>query len=94
MAGLEIEGVPKPIKKVANLPPSYYEPYEHAQPAKKKKNFRKINEKAVADKPREEDDVGVKFTCSHQCQPATVVPPEELCMNCRPLGPSAEWMKQ
>ena len=48
MAALEVEGVPKPIKKVANLPPGYYEPFEHAQPAKKqKKNFRKINEKAV-----------------------------------------------
>ena len=30
MAALEVEGVPKPIKKVANLPPGYYEPYEHA----------------------------------------------------------------
>ena len=44
MKGLEVEGIPKPIKKVANLPPSYYEPYEHAQPEKKKKkNFVKIN---------------------------------------------------
>jgi len=43
MAALAVDGVPKPIKKVSNLPPSYYEPYEHAQPAKKKKNFVKIN---------------------------------------------------
>jgi len=43
LAALEVEGVPKPIKKVANLPPGYYEPFEHAQPAKKKKNFVKIN---------------------------------------------------
>lgn len=49
MARLEVEGIPKPIKKVANLPPGYYEPYEHAQPEKKnKKNFVKINQKAVA----------------------------------------------
>ena len=44
MAALEVEGVPKPIKKVSNLPPSYYEGFEHAQPEKKKKkNFMKIN---------------------------------------------------
>ena len=44
MAVLEVAGVPKPIKKVSNLPPGYYEPFEHAQPdKKKKKNFRKIN---------------------------------------------------
>ena len=49
--GLMVEGQPKAIKQVANLPPTYYEPYEHAQP-KKKKNFRKINEKAVQ-KPEE-----------------------------------------
>ena len=40
MKALEVDGVPKPVKKVANIPPSYYEPYEHAQPEKKKKkNF-------------------------------------------------------
>ncbi len=44
MQALEIEGVVKPIKTVDHLPPSYYEPYEHAQPEKKKKkNFVKIN---------------------------------------------------
>ena len=68
MAALEVEGVPKPIKKVANLPPGYYEPFEHAQPAKKqKKNFRKINEKAVGPQKQEEDGSGVKFTCHCQC---------------------------
>ena len=30
MAALEVEGIPKPIKKVSNMPASYYEPYEHA----------------------------------------------------------------
>lgn len=30
MAALEVAGIPKPIKKVSNLPPDYYEPYEHA----------------------------------------------------------------
>jgi hypothetical protein len=30
MAELAIEGAKKPIKKVDSLPPSYYEPYEHA----------------------------------------------------------------
>ena len=30
MAVLEVEGVPKPIKKVSNMPASYYEPYEQA----------------------------------------------------------------
>ena len=30
MAALEVEGVQKKIKLVDNLPPSYYEPYEHA----------------------------------------------------------------
>lgn len=55
MAALEVEGIPKPIKKVANLPPSYYENFEHAQPAKKKKNFVKINQKAVAEPVPEEE---------------------------------------
>ena len=41
---LQVSGAAKPIKKVAQLPPSYYEPFEHAQPEKKKKkNFVKIN---------------------------------------------------
>ena len=30
MKGLEVSGIKKPIKVVENLPPSYYEPYEHA----------------------------------------------------------------
>ena len=94
LAALEIEGEKKQIKKVSNLPPGYYEPYEHAQPAKKKKkNFVQINQKAVAPAEAEEAK-GPTFTCACQCQPAQVVPPEELCMNCRPLGPSNEWMKQ
>ena len=44
------------------MPPTYYEPYEHAQP-KKKKNFRKINEKAVQ-KP--EEPGAVTFTHYNQ----------------------------
>ena len=67
MAALEVEGERKQIKKVANLPPSYYEPYEHAQPVKKKKkNFVHINQKAVAP-PQSEEVQGPKFTCACQC---------------------------
>ena len=44
MTQLQVSGAAKPIKKVAHLPPGYYEPFEHAQPEKKKKkNFVKIN---------------------------------------------------
>ena len=45
-------------------------------------------------RPEEDRSGHPKFTCACQCQPAQVVPPEELCSNCRPLGPSNEWMIQ
>ena len=44
--GLEIEGFKKPIKQVADLPRTdYYEPYEHAQPVKRNKSRKRINQK-------------------------------------------------
>lgn len=90
MAALEVEGVPKPIKQVADLPPSYYEPYEHAQPKKKKKNFMKINQKAVANEPEAADNAGnPTFTIAGVPVIVHKPPTEET-----PLGPVNDWVIQ
>lgn len=87
LKGLQVEGYQKNIQKVADLPQTdYYEPYEHAQPVKKKKQRARINRKEGRREATDED-VGVQFV-QYNAQPKAS---PERSKDWDPLGPAAEW---